>query len=332
MKSPGRPAFVTRSMGPSSVTAPSTERTSVPDPRHSFSSQATGTHRLHPSRQRRPSDASIEKPLSGSSRKPPPKSPRESGPPPSTRGFSAVPPTASVPSLSRPSDASHGLQSYSSMASSSSSLASNDSTASSLRTTSYHSRKTPSSSVSSAGSSNSYKAPQPTGVSPAAASEFVFPFSNESTSAEERDSSPAGIVTPTPKTEAKEPEQTTTPRSGSIDPQTRPFPYPTTNTHPLPTVPRPKSYYPPKVARFTENVTEIPPEPRPRPTRPINWLTRRFSQTSCLSVDEVPELQPAEPGSIAEAAERANAKKEHEKAKPAKLLKKNRWSIGPRVR
>lgn len=201
MRRPERPALAARSTAPSSFTAASTYAASIPDDRRSYSSRTAGTHRLHPSRQRKLSDASIEKPLSGLPKNPPPRPPRESGPPPSTRGFSAITSVPSVPPLSQPADASHGLHNYSNMASSSSSLASNDSTASSPRTTSYHSRKTPNSSVSSTGSSNSYKTPQPTTVSPSAASDFVFPFSNESTSALEPDWNPADAATPTQKTD-----------------------------------------------------------------------------------------------------------------------------------
>ncbi|MBE3042807.1 hypothetical protein IMZ48_09590 [Candidatus Bathyarchaeota archaeon] len=96
-------------------------------------------------------------------------------------------------------------------------------------------------------------------------------------------------------------------------------------------IPKPKNYYPPKVTRFTEAEVIPPPQlqpqsqpqPQPRPARPTNWLTRRFSGSSRVSVDEIPAPAPAEPGSIAEAAERASGKKEGKK-KPAKLLKKNR--------
>lgn len=329
MTRPERPALATRSTAPLPVTAVPTEAVAISDDRQSFSSRTTGTHRLHPSRQRRLSDASIEKPLSGTSRKPPLRSPRESGPPPSTRGFSAIPPVPSVPPLARSADASHGLHDYSNVASSSSSLASIDSTASSPRTASYHSRKTPNSSVSSTGSSSSYKTPQPTTISPSAASDFVFPFSNESTSAIESDPNAAGATTSTQNVDPRDAEIPIIPKPLPVDPQVRPRPYHTPKSYPLPSTSKPKSYYPPKVARFAENVREVAPEPLPRPSRPTSWLTRRFSQSSRVSVDEVPGPQPAEPGSIAEAAERAS---EMKKAKPGKLVKKSRWSAGSGTR
>lgn len=335
MRRPERLNLVTRTTAPSSTITVPTERMPAPDSHQAPSSPATKTHRLHPGRQRRLSDASIEKPLSGSPRKKhPPRPAREPGPPPSMRGFSAIPPVPTIPPLPRPADASHGVHNYSSMASSSSSLGSNESLASNPMTTSYHSRKTPNSSVSSTGSSASYETPQPqpTSIPPSAAREFVFPFSNESTSTLQTNSAPAGARASSLTREPvpREPEQSA---PSTAPPPSRQPPvriYHTTNPQLPAATTKPKNYYPPKVARFTESVTEVAPQPRsqsqPRPARPTNWLTRRFSSSSRVSVDEAPGPEPPEPGSIAEAAERASGKKG--KAKPTKLVKRSRWSSG----
>ena len=332
-------------------TAP-VEETPVPNDHSSTSAQGPKIHRLHPSRQRKLSDASIDKPLSGSLKRTyVPRYTREPGPPPSTRGFSSIPSTPpSVPPLPEHTSFSQSLQSYANLASSSSSIGSIDSTASSLRGPAYHGRKTTSSSVSSAGSSGPYKAYQHAQASSSAIRDFVFPFTNESTTTVATDPSsekPAAtpihkaapkaeaqrFVNPAEKTgqRAESSQQSVAPGTRPASLEARPLPY-RTNNPPSPLEgSKPKNYYPPKVARFKENVTEIPPEPTSRPARPTNWLKRRFSGSSGISVDSVTEPPPAEPGSIAEAAERVAREKES-KGKSKKLVRKRRHSVGTEMR
>lgn len=307
MKPLERPVLSTRLSASPTVAVPPTDAASALEGTHSDSS-AAGAHRLHPRRQRRLSDASIDKPLSGSPKKKYSSTSRDSRPPPSTRGFSSIPPVPSLPMLSRPTT-SLQAHSHSTSESSSSSVAGSESLGSGSKTRSYRSRSTPDSSVLSTGLSTLSK-PKPVSVTPCTASDFVFPFTDDS-----KPSIPAKTVPPAhgalPK-EATKQRTITKPAQPSAEPRAVQDPAP--DAQPRETL-KPKGYYPPKASRFTETVTEIDAEPQTRPARPTNWLMRRLSQSSRSSVDDV----------SGETTDR-DGKKRLQKAKTS------RWSIGPGAR
>ncbi|SPO05984.1 uncharacterized protein DNG_08673 [Cephalotrichum gorgonifer] len=321
-------------MGTAAATTPA-EAIQAQKDDHSRSRSLTGTHRLYPGRQRRLSDASVEKALSGTPKqKQPSNPPRDSRPPPSTRGFSSIPPVPSLPALSSHISSSHAAQPHSNVASSNSSLASIESAASSPRAMSFNKRQTPNSSVSSTGSSDSYRAARPASIVPSAANEFVFPFGNDSTS-DATVKRPSTATTVAPNPEARPRTETSPPvtlKPVLRGPEDRGHPGPDAESRRAVNS-RPKNYYPPKVTRFAEPhepgvVKDVGPPPPPRFVRPAGWPMRRFSQSSGLSFDEMVGPEPKPIITPEMEALQANGKRKLTKPKPSDLSKKSRWSIG----
>lgn len=296
MKPLERPVLATRSTAPAAGASPT---------------DAAGDYRLHPRRQRRLSDASIDKPLSGSPKKKYPSTSRDSKPPLSTRGFNSIPPVPSIPALPRPASGPR-THSHSASASSTSSVAGSETSGPESRARSYRSRVTPDSSALSTGSST------PSKLEPAPAhttNGFVFPFTDGTTSASPAD--PASEETlhkasPREATKLRTTTKTAEPRS-----EPRATQSPALDAEPRAAV-KPRGYYPPKATRFTETVTEVDAEAQRRPARPANWLMRRLSQSSRSSVDEVP-------GNL----EDRDGKKRLKKPTTGKT---RRWTIGPGAR
>lgn len=299
MKPLERPVLATRSTAPAAGAPPS---------------GAAGNHQLHPRRQRRLSDASIDKPLSGSPKKKYPSTSRDSKPPPSTRGFSSIPPVPSIPALPRPTNGPR-THSHSASASSTSSVAGSETSGPESRARSYRSRVTPDSSALSTGSST------PSKLEPASAhttNGFVFPFTDGTTSSSPADPASEETLRPAHKASPKEAtKQRTTTKTAQPEPELRTTQSPALDAQ-LGAASKPKGYYPPKAARFTETVTEVGAEPQPRPARPANWLMRRLSQSSRSSADEIPGNSVDRDGK--------------KRLRTWKAGKTRRWSIGPGAR
>lgn len=309
MKPLERPVLATRTAAPHTTAAPPTDVAPALEDPHSRSS-AAGAHRLHPRRQRRLSDASIDKPLSGLPKKKYPSTSRDSKPPPSTRGFSSIPPVPSIPALPRPASGPR-THSHTASASSTSSVAGSETSGPELRARSYRSRTTPDSSALSTGLST------PSKLEPAPVhtmNGFVFPFTDDTTSSIPADPVSEETLRPAHKALRRE---ATRQRIATQTAQPKATQSPDLDAQPR-AASKPRGYYPPKASRFTETVTEVDAEPPARPPRPVNWLMRRLSQSSRSSANE------NRGGSVDRDGKN--------KLRRAKTGKTRRWSIGSGAR